>query len=81
MYSTLEDIQLRKNELKSNIQLSEEKVSTLWHDLVTPPKASSKGELFANLVTNSVTAIDAFLVVRKLMKSYSYLFGKRKKKS
>ncbi len=80
MYTTLEDIQLRKDELKNSIQTSENKVSTLWHDLVAPQKPTSKGELIANLVSNSVTAIDAFLLVRKLMKSYSFLFNRKRKK-
>jgi len=52
----------------------------LWHTLYSPQKASSKGELVANLLANSITAIDGFLLVRKLMKTYGYIFNRKKKR-
>jgi len=48
--------------------------------LTAPKKSDTKGELIANLISNSITAIDAFLLVRKLMKSYGHLFGKKKRR-
>ena len=78
-YHTLEEIQIRKEELQSNIQQENDQIGILWRTLFAPQKASSKGELVANLVANSITAIDGFLLVRKLMKSYRHLFGKKKK--
>jgi hypothetical protein len=79
-YHTLEEIQQRKDELQSGIQQQGDQIGTLWRGLFAPQKANSKGELMAHLVANSITAIDGFLLVRKLMKSYGYLFGKRKKR-
>ena len=79
-YNTLEDIELRKNELKAQLHDNSDKVGTLWRGLWAPQKSESKGELIANLVSNSITAIDAFILVRKLMKTYGWLFGRRKKK-
>lgn len=79
-YNTLEDIALRKDELKAQLHDNSEKVGTLWHSLWTPKEANTKGELIANLVSNSITAIDAFILVRKLMKTYGWLFGRRKRK-
>ena len=79
-YSTLEQIQQRKEALHANIQKDNEQIGLLWHQLTAPQKSDSKGELIANLVSNSITAIDAFLLVRKLMKSYGHLFGKKKRK-
>jgi len=79
-YSTLEDIQLRKEAVQANIQKDNERIGLLWHDLTAPQKSDTKGELIANLISNSITAIDAFLLVRKLMKSYGHLFGKKKRK-
>jgi hypothetical protein len=35
---------------------------------------STKGEYIASIIANSITAIDAFLLVRKLMKNYGGLF-------
>ena len=78
-YHTLEEIQKRKDELQADIRQESSQIGTLWHSLFDPKKASSKGELVANLLANSITAIDGFLLVRKLMKSYGHLFGKRKR--
>lgn len=79
-YSSLDELQARKDELKDEIHQQSGQISTLWHDLVTPQESSSKGELIAHLVSNSITAIDGFLLVRKLMRSYSYIFGRKKRK-
>ena len=79
-YHTLEEIQIRKEELQSNIQQENDQIGILWRTLFAPQKASSKGELVANLVANSITAIDGFLLVRKLMKSYGPIFSRKKKK-
>ena len=79
-YSTLEDIRQRKEAVQANIQKDNERIGLLWHDLTAPQKSDTKGELIANLISNSITAIDAFLLVRKLMKSYGHLFGKKKRK-
>lgn len=79
-YSSLEEIQSRKDLLKKEIQQQSGQIGNHWHDLTAPQPSSSKGELIANLVTNGITALDAFLLVRKLMKSYSFLFGRKKKR-
>jgi hypothetical protein len=79
-YNSLEDIALRKDELKAQLSDESEKIGTLWHELFVAQKPNSKGELIANLVGNAITAIDAFLLVRKLMNTYGWLFGRRKKK-
>jgi hypothetical protein len=79
-YSSLEEIESRKTKLKEDIQQQSGQISTLWRGLTAPQPASSKGEMIAGLVSNSITAIDAFLLVRKLMKSYSYIFGRKKRK-
>ena len=80
-YHTLEEIRLRKEELASEIQQDNAKFSTLWHQTFIKREGSTKGEYISGLIANSITAIDAFLLVRKLMKSYGNLFGKTTKKS
>lgn len=82
-YNTLEDIQKRKDQLRTDLQSESQKMGDLWHELTAPQPANSKGELVANLISNSITAIDAFLLVRKLIKNYGFLisiFGKKKRK-
>ena len=79
-YSSLEEIQARKDELKNEIHQDTVHITNLWHDLTTPQESSSKGELITHLVSNSITAIDGFLLVRKLIRSYGFLFGRKKRK-
>lgn len=79
-YQTLEEIRIRKEKLQSDIQQENDQIGMLWRTLFAPQKASSKGELVANLVANSVTAIDGFLLMRKLIKTYGYIFNRKKKK-
>ena len=80
-YSSLEEIQSRKDQLKDDIQQQLGQITNLWRDLTAPQPSSSKGEMIASLVTNSITAIDGFLLVRKLIRSYGFLFGRKKRKS
>jgi hypothetical protein len=79
VFNTLDDIQQRKDALQADIQKDSERIGTLWHGLTAPQKSDSKGELIANLIANSITAIDAFLLVRKLIKNYGFIFGHKKK--
>ena len=79
-YQTLEEIEQRKDQLHAELQAHGKNIGNLWHDLTVPQQANSKGELITNLISNSITAIDAFLLVRKLMKTYGKFFGKRKKR-
>ena len=80
-YHTLEEIRLRKEELASQIQQDNTKFSALWNQTFVKREGSSKGEYISGLIANSITAIDAFLLIRKLMKNYGSLFGKTSKKS
>lgn len=79
-YQTLEEIEQRKDQLHADIQVQSEQIGTLWHELTAPSPSATKGEMIAHLVTNSITAIDGFLLVRKLIRSYAFLFGKRRRK-
>ena len=79
-YRSIEEIQQRKEELRGNLQVESQKIGQLWSSLTAPQPANSKGEMIANLVTNSITAIDAFLLMRKLMTIYGKFFSKKKKK-
>ena len=80
-YHTLEEIRLRKEELASEIQQDNTKFSALWNQTFIKREGSTKGEYISGLIANSITAIDAFLLIRKLMKSYGSIFGKTSKKS
>ncbi len=77
-YRTLEEIRQRKEELATSLQEDNKQFSALWGSMFVKKSQSSKGEWVASLIGNSVTAIDAFLLARKLMKSYGSLFHRKK---
>ena len=79
-FRTLAKIRERKEELLDEIQKDSEKVTALWNDTFVKRDETSKGDYIASLVSNGFMAIDAFLLARKLIKGYGYLFGRSKKK-
>ena len=79
-FRTLEEIRLRKEELIDQIQEDSTKFSGLWNQTFIKREGNTKGDYISGLIANSVTAIDIFLVVRKLMKNYKYIFGKSSSK-
>ena len=70
-YTSLEEIQRRRNELSEDIDQHEEIIADMWHEMFRKRDDSTKGEYISALIANSITAIDAFLLVRKLIKNYS----------
>ena len=79
-FCTLEEIRERKDALLDEIQKDSDKVTALWNDTFVKRDETSKGDYIASLVSNGFMAVDAILLVRKLMKGYSSLFGKDKGK-
>lgn len=82
-YHTLEDIQFRRNQLSEAIEEESELIADMWSNLFQKNEDISKGEYIATIINNSIKAIDAFLLVRKLMRNYSsvfHLFGSSKQK-
>ena len=79
-FCTLEEIRERKDALLEDIQKDKDKAAALWNKTFLKREDTSKGDYIASLVSNGFMAIDAFLLVRKLMKSYGSIFGKEKSK-
>ena len=78
---TLEELRNRKEELASEIQQDNTKFSALWNQTFVKREGSTKGEYISGLIANSITAIDAFLLIRKLIKNYGGIFGLSSKKN
>ena len=83
-YHTLEEIRTRKEQLDEALEQDHEQLAVLWNGLFKRDENATKGEYVASLVTNTITAVDAFLLMRKLVKNYGHLFkfftNKKKKK-
>jgi hypothetical protein len=77
-YRTLDEIRLRKEEITEELERDNTQFTTLWNRTFIKREGNTKGEYIAGLITNSITAIDAFLLIRKLMKGYGGLFRKKK---
>ena len=77
-YRTLDEIRLRKEEIAEELERDNSQFTTLWNRTFIKREGNTKGEYIAGLITNSITAIDAFLLIRKLMKGYGGLFRRKK---
>ena len=77
-YRTLDEIRLRKEEIAEELERDNSQFTTLWNRTFIKREGNTKGEYVAGLITNSITAIDAFLLIRKLMKGYGGLFMRKK---
>ncbi len=77
-YNTLEKIRQRKEELLEELQKDNDRFSVLWNKVFVSKKSSTKGEFLTSVVTNSITAVDVFIMVRKLLKNYRGLFARKR---
>lgn len=76
----LEDIQLKKEELKTSIDQCGEKVSGLWRELTTVKPTNDKGEMVSGIISKGIMAFDMALVITKLYRRYGTLFKRKKKR-
>lgn len=79
-YETLGEILLRKEEVQRQLHDSGERIAQMAHEMFVPERNSSHGEVVAKVIANSITAIDAFLLFRKLSKKYGSLFSRKKRR-
>lgn len=79
-YRTLDEIRIRKDELLNELQQDNTKFTTLWNQVFLKREDNTKAEYITGLVSNGIVAFDTFLMIRKLMKNYGFLFGKKNKR-
>lgn len=82
-YRTLNEIRERKDELLEQLQQDNTRFSTLWSQVFLKREDNTKTEYISAIVSNGIVAVDTFLMIRKLIKNYGFLFGfgnKKKKK-
>ena len=75
-YHTLDEIRQRKDELLDQLQQDNTKFTSLWNQVFLKKEENSKGDYIASLISNGFVAVDTFLLIRKLMKGYGFLFGR-----
>ena len=83
-YRSLDEIQRRKDQVLNELRQDNSQISTLWNQIFVKLENSTKADYITSLVSNGIIAFDTFMLIRKLMKSYRFLFGsssrKRKRK-
>lgn len=79
IFNTLEDIQAHKEELQTEIHQNNEHIGLLWNGLFVHKKDTTKGEIITSIISKSITALDAFMLMRKLFIQYGHIFKKKKK--
>ena len=79
-YRTLDEIQARKDELLDELRQDNTKMSTMWDQVFLKRENNTKTDYIASIVSNGIVAFDTFMLIRKLMKGYGFLFGKKKNK-
>ena len=79
-YRTLDEIRERKDELLDELRQDNTKMSTMWDQVFLKRENNTKTDYIASIVSNGIVAFDTFMLIRKLMKGYGLLFGKKKNK-
>ena len=77
-FRNIEDIQLRKEELRVAIEQRSDAIANLWTKLTTVKKSDDKGEMVAGIISKGIMAFDAVMVVSKLYRRYGKLFKKKR---
>ena len=72
----LDDIRVKKENISNQLKANEMEIAESWHELFHAQRPSNRGEMFAQIVSNSLTVYDGFMLVRRLMGRNS----RRKKK-
>ena len=79
-YRTLDEIRERKDELLDELHQDNAKMSTMWNQVFLKRENNTKTDYIASIVSNGIVAFDTIMLIRKLMKGYGFLFGKKKQK-
>ena len=79
-YRTLDEIRERKDELLDELKQDNTKMSTMWTQVFLKRENNTKSDYIASIISNGIVAFDTIMLIRKLMKGYGFLFGKKKQK-
>lgn len=74
-YHSLEEIQMRKEQLDEVIELENEEIKRLWGVLTEKNDEQSPGEQIAKYVKYGIMAYDGMMTLRKLKRNYGSLMN------
>jgi len=73
-YATIEQMQMRKQQLQEIIALENKEIKRLWTQL-TDNTQSSRGNQIASFVSYGVMAYDGVMTLRKLKRGYGSMLN------
>ena len=79
-YRTLDEIGERMDVLLDELKQDNTKMSTMWNQVFLKRENNTKSDYIASIISNGIVAFDTIMLIRKLMKGYGFLFGKKKQK-
>ena len=74
-YQSLEEIQMRKEQLSEVIDLENQEIKRLWDQLAEKDEELSRGEQIAQFIKYGFMAYDGFMTFRKLKNSYGSILN------
>jgi len=74
-YHSLEEIQMRKEQLDEVIELENVEIRRLWEQLTTKEEELSRGEQIAKYVQYGIMAYDGVMTLRKLRNNYGSILN------
>ena len=70
-YRSLNDIRLRKAQLRTDLTKDSNKIAGLWNELMHKPKdKSSPSKFFSGVITNGAGVLDGAILVWKLYRKF-----------
>ena len=69
-YHSLEEIQMRKEQLSEVIELEDQEIKRLWTQLMEKDEEASPAEQIGKYIKYGMMAYDGFMTLRKLKRNY-----------
>lgn len=74
-YHSLEEIQMRKEQLDEVIELENEEIKRLWGQLAADDENLSRGEQITKYIKYGMMAYDGVMTLRKLKRNYGSILN------
>lgn len=74
-YHSLEEIQMRKEQLSEVIELENQEIKRLWDELTVKDEELSRGEQIAQFIKYGVMAYDGFMLFHKLRNNFGSILN------
>ena len=74
-YTSLEEIQMRKEQLDEVIELENKEIKRLWGQLTDNNEELTRGQQIGKYIEYGILAFDGVMTLRKLQRNYGSFFN------